>query len=87
MQGQVGGDQPQGAGALSGQLLGPAVGDIVQFGHRLEHFFPGPGGDMCRIINDPRDGLIGNARQASNIVKGYGFHARRVAMTDARILS
>ncbi len=52
MQGQIGGDQPQGAGAFPGQLLCPAVGNIVQFGHCLLYFLPGPGRDMRRIIND-----------------------------------
>ncbi|MNS36771.1 hypothetical protein D3C72_689690 [compost metagenome] len=87
MQRQVGGNQPQRAGAFSGQLLRTAIGDVVQFSHRLLHLFTGPCGDVLRVVYYAGDRLIGNARQAGNVIESDGFHAFRIAARDAGILA
>ncbi|MNU97391.1 hypothetical protein D3C71_874630 [compost metagenome] len=74
MQRQIGGDQPQRAGAFPGELLRPAIGYVMQFTHRLLHLVTGARGDVFCIVNHARNGLVGNARQAGNVIQSDGFH-------------
>ena len=75
MQGQIGGDESQRAGAFTRQLLCPQVRHVVQLRHRLLNLFPGTDRDMLRVVNDARDGLIRNPRKEGDIIESDSFHA------------
>lgn len=75
MQGQVGRDETQRAGAFTRQLLCPKVRHVVQLRHRLLHLFSRAGRDMLRVVNDAGNGLVRDPRKEGDIIKGDSFHA------------